>query len=136
MQYLVKWKGYHELDNQWVNWDNMTADEALKEFQQQYPMAVTHIRVALTSLNTSMEFASTPSPPPQDFYEFTLPTRPASPATSASLPPSTFDDVLIANLRLATVSQEDLTVNLQSSHAQVGQLVEEVAQLFSQEGTD
>ena len=32
VQYLVKWKGYPSSDNQWVNWDDMHADEALKEF--------------------------------------------------------------------------------------------------------
>ena len=32
VQYLVKWKGYPSLDNQWVNWDDMHAEEALSDF--------------------------------------------------------------------------------------------------------
>ena len=39
VQYLIKWKGYHDSDNQWVNWDDMTANEALQEYKQQYPNA-------------------------------------------------------------------------------------------------
>ena len=34
VQYLVKWKGYPSSDNQWVNWDDMHAEEALAEFQR------------------------------------------------------------------------------------------------------
>jgi hypothetical protein len=47
VQYLVKWKGYTDLDNEWVSWDDMHADEALKEFKQQQPQAITHIRGAI-----------------------------------------------------------------------------------------
>jgi hypothetical protein len=34
VQYLVKWKGYADSDNEWVNWDDMHADKALEEFRQ------------------------------------------------------------------------------------------------------
>jgi hypothetical protein len=44
VQYLVKWKGYADLDNEWVNWDDMHTDEALEEFKWQQPQAITHIR--------------------------------------------------------------------------------------------
>jgi hypothetical protein len=37
VQYLVKWKGYADPDNEWVNWDDMHVDEALKEFRQHQP---------------------------------------------------------------------------------------------------
>jgi hypothetical protein len=46
VQYLVKWKGYGDSDNEWVDWDNMHADEALKEFKRRQPQAITHIRRA------------------------------------------------------------------------------------------
>jgi hypothetical protein len=46
VQYLVKWKGYANSDNEWVDWDNMHADEALEEFRRQQPQAITHIRRA------------------------------------------------------------------------------------------
>ena len=44
IQYLVKWKGYHSLDNQWVNWDDMHADKALQDFKRHQPKAVSHIK--------------------------------------------------------------------------------------------
>ena len=44
VQYLVKWKGYPSSDNQWVNWDDMHAEEALAEFRRRKPKAISHIR--------------------------------------------------------------------------------------------
>ena len=46
VQYLIKWKGYPDSDNQWVNWDDLHAEEALKDFQKRQPDAPTHIRRA------------------------------------------------------------------------------------------
>ncbi len=42
LQYLVKWKGYPDLDNEWVNKD-IYADEAIREFQNQNPALGAHI---------------------------------------------------------------------------------------------
>ncbi len=33
MQYLVKWKGYPDLDNQWVNKEDVFAEEVIREFE-------------------------------------------------------------------------------------------------------
>jgi hypothetical protein len=44
VQYLVKWKGYPDSDNEWVNWDDMNAEQALEDFRKQNPRAITHIR--------------------------------------------------------------------------------------------
>ena len=44
VQYLVKWKGYPSSDNQWVNWDDMHAEEALAKFRKRKPGAISHIR--------------------------------------------------------------------------------------------
>ena len=46
VQYLVKWKGYPSSDNQWVNWDDMHAEEALAKFRRRKPEAISHIRRA------------------------------------------------------------------------------------------
>ena len=46
VQYLIKWKGYPDLDNQWVDWNDLHAEEALKDFQKRQPHAPTHIRRA------------------------------------------------------------------------------------------
>ena len=133
IQYLIKWKGYPESDNQWVNRDNMSTNEALLEYQQQYPTAITHIRATSSVVETpSMEFTSTPSPPARDAYELTLPSCSAS---SSPVLTTAYDDTF-ANLHLATALQEDLALSLQSSHLRVGQLIEEVSQLLSSEGTN
>jgi hypothetical protein len=42
IQYLVKWKGYPDSDNEWVNWNDMHADKALEEFRQHNPSSITH----------------------------------------------------------------------------------------------
>ena len=34
LQYLVKWKGYPDADNQWINVQDMSADEAIAEFER------------------------------------------------------------------------------------------------------
>jgi hypothetical protein len=53
VQYLVKWKGYTDSDNEWVNWDDMHADEALAEFKQRQPQAITHIRRAINEAEST-----------------------------------------------------------------------------------
>jgi hypothetical protein len=59
VQYLVKWKGYTDSDNEWVNWDEMHADEALKEFRRQQPQAPTHIRRAVDEVESTTRQMST-----------------------------------------------------------------------------
>jgi len=33
LQYLVKWKGYPDSDNEWVDKDDVHANEAIREFK-------------------------------------------------------------------------------------------------------
>jgi hypothetical protein len=47
VQYLIKWRGYADSDNEWVNWDDVHADKALEEFKWCQPQAITHIRRAM-----------------------------------------------------------------------------------------
>ena len=44
LQYLVKWKGYPNSDNQWVSKDDIFADEAIREFKHSNPNQEVHIR--------------------------------------------------------------------------------------------
>ena len=46
VQYLVKWKGYPESDNQWVDWDDLHADEMIADFKKKNPTAASHIKAA------------------------------------------------------------------------------------------
>ncbi len=48
-QYLIKWKGYPDLDNEWVDKQNVHAPEAIREFENQNPATKTHIRRGNTS---------------------------------------------------------------------------------------
>jgi hypothetical protein len=61
VQYLVKWKGYPDSDNEWVNWEDIHADEVLKEFRKRNPSSVTH----KTTIRTT---TSKLSPLPQLLY--------------------------------------------------------------------
>jgi Chromo (CHRromatin Organisation MOdifier) domain len=40
----VKWKGYPASDNQWVDKDDVFADEAIREFEISKSNGSTHIR--------------------------------------------------------------------------------------------
>ena len=44
LQYLVKWKGYPDLENQWVDKNDVFADKALQEFKSLNPASEVHIR--------------------------------------------------------------------------------------------
>ena len=44
VQYLIKWKGYPDSENQWVNWNDVHADEALVDFKKKNPDVVSHIK--------------------------------------------------------------------------------------------
>jgi hypothetical protein len=44
LQYLVKWKGYPDSDNQWINKEDIFTDDAIREFKNSNPDQETHIR--------------------------------------------------------------------------------------------
>jgi hypothetical protein len=44
LQYLVKWEGYPDSDNMWVDKDDVFADDKVREFKQSNPDKRTHIR--------------------------------------------------------------------------------------------
>jgi hypothetical protein len=44
LQYLVKWEGYPDLDNTWVDKDDVFADDKVWEFKNSNPKSETHIR--------------------------------------------------------------------------------------------
>jgi hypothetical protein len=55
LQYLVKWEGYPDSENTWVDKDDVFADDKVWEFKSSNPNAATHIRSTL--------FAKSPYPP-------------------------------------------------------------------------
>ena len=44
LQYLVKWKGYPDSDNQWVNKEDLFADDDLRDFKCSHPNREVHIK--------------------------------------------------------------------------------------------
>jgi hypothetical protein len=44
LQYLVKWEGYPDSDNMWVDKDDIFADDKVQEFKASNPAKETHIR--------------------------------------------------------------------------------------------
>jgi hypothetical protein len=57
IQYLIKWKGYPDSENQWVSWDDVNAPELLAEFKERNPNALSHIRGTIGDENlTSLGF--------------------------------------------------------------------------------
>ena len=98
VQYLIKWKGYPDSDNQWVNWDDMHADKALEAFRKRRPTAITHIRAVLqdaflsstTPMSTNASTVQSPileGDAPLPFAGTTVPT-PTQPASGPAFTPT------------------------------------------------
>jgi hypothetical protein len=46
LQYLVKWEGYPDLDDMWIDKDDIFAEDKIREFKNSNPEAETHIRAS------------------------------------------------------------------------------------------
>ena len=63
IQYLVKWVGYPDSDNQWLDANQLTADKAIWDFKRRHPDAIAHIR-RITMGNPLIDFPLMSSPTP------------------------------------------------------------------------
>ena len=79
VQYLIKWKGYLDSENQWVDWDDMHADEALAEFKKKNPDTVSHIKRGVIETDEDND----PSPMSNDDHS----SAPLATISGADLPP-------------------------------------------------
>ena len=111
VQYLVKWKGYPNSENQWVDWDDLHAEEALADFRRKNPDAVSHIKGG-TSQETKSNNNHTPmsdndhsSPPlvaisgvdlPSEVRELFLNWRPTVPSSWTTPPESEGEDTAVS----------------------------------------
>ena len=60
LQYLIKWKGYPESENQWENADNVHSDDLVCCFQRQHPTKETHLKRGLSTKSSSSPLMSSP----------------------------------------------------------------------------
>ena len=110
IQYLVKWQGYPDSENQWVDWDNLHADKALADFKRKNPDAVSHIKggtsqEAKGNNFTSMSDNEHSSPPlatisgadlPPEVRELFLNWRPTVPSSWTTPPESEGEDTTVS----------------------------------------
>jgi len=62
LQYLVKWKGYPDSDNEWVDKKNVHADEAIREFKIQNSASEVHINRGYSSKSPISSSSQTSTP--------------------------------------------------------------------------
>ena len=60
LQYLVKWTGYPDSNNQWEDWDQLKADEAIWEFKHANPRSEIHLKAGRTDATTHIPTARMP----------------------------------------------------------------------------
>jgi hypothetical protein len=64
LQYLIKWKGYPDAENQWVAKEDVFAEEAIKEFHDLNSNSSVHIRRVQTDSNDHPPSSECPLPGP------------------------------------------------------------------------
>jgi hypothetical protein len=62
LQYLIKWKGYPDADNQWEDHRNVSADDLVLQFQRRNPTKETHLRQLKTGKSLPSYPMSSPTP--------------------------------------------------------------------------
>ncbi len=77
LQYLIKWKGYPDSDNEWVNKNDVHASEAIREFKNQNPASEAHINASsigesLIPSHSLLSPTHTSSPPMTDVNVYYL----------------------------------------------------------------
>ena len=110
VQYLVKWKGYPDSENQRVNWDDLHADDILADFKKKNPDTVSHIKAGVEGTeesitNTSMSDNDHSSPPlvaisgvdlPPEVRQLFLDWQPTVPSSWTTPPESKGEDTAVS----------------------------------------
>ena len=110
VQYLVRWKGYPESENQWVDWDDLHADKVIADFKKKNPKAVSHIKAGgyEAELNNSLPSMSNDdhsstllatisgADMPPEVRELFLNWRPTVPSSWTTLPESDGENTAVS----------------------------------------
>ena len=117
----------------------MSADEALQEYKQQYPNAISHMGMLLSNTETP-SFMTTLNADQLEYTLFDILGKPThlsqSPPSTPPMPQSTIKDVFVNDFQPTAMSQKDLSLDLHPSVTQLGQLHENLAQQLPQSQTD
>jgi hypothetical protein len=120
LQYLVKWKGYPDAENQWVAKEDIFAEEAIREFHDLNSDSNVHIRRAQTdSNNYPSSKCPLPGPLHEPFERTSLTSTPVSCTGSSSsayytTSPTSTDGNTTASAASTAVSTTMTTTKLRS----------------------
>jgi hypothetical protein len=121
LQYLIKWKGYPDVENQWVAKEDIFAEDAIREFQSLNSDPGVHIRRAQTDpeSNPPSSECLLPGPLHEPSERTSLTSTPVSSAGSSSsayftTSPTSTDGNITASATSTAVSTTTTTTKLRS----------------------
>ena len=74
LQYLIKWKGYPNSENQWEDANNVHADELVCHFQKWYPSKEVHLKMGHSAEFPPFSSMSSPDIPTLELNATLVPT--------------------------------------------------------------
>jgi hypothetical protein len=117
LQYLVKWKGYPDAENQWVAKEDVFAEDAIREFQSLNSDPGVHIRQAQTDPEFHPPFSEClrPGPHHKPFERTSLTSTPVSSTGSLSsayfaMSPTSMDGNITASAASTVMIRIGLTI--------------------------
>jgi hypothetical protein len=121
LQYLIKWKGYPDAENQWVAKEDVFAEDAIREFQDLNSDPGVHIRRVQTDPDSHPPFSECPLPgrSPAPLPRTSLTSTLVSSAGSSSsayfaTSPTSMDGNITASATSTAVSTTTTTTKLRS----------------------
>jgi hypothetical protein len=121
LQYLIKWKGYPDAENQWVAKEDVFAEDAIREFQNLNSDSRVHIRRVRTDPESHPPSSECPLPGPlhEPFERTSLTSTPVSSTGSlnsaySAISPTSTGGNTTASVASTAVSTTTTTTRLRS----------------------